>query len=88
MMTLVYSERFKKQHKNIAYDMKKKAARSIELFLQNPLHPSLRLHKLSGELSGYWSISLDRKNRIILQPLEDNTYLLISIGTHAIYERR
>ncbi len=88
MATIFYSERFKKQHKNIPYEMKKKAMRTIDLFLQNPLHPSLRLHKLSGALQGYWSLSIDRKYRIIVEPLQDNSYLLISIGTHAIYDHR
>lgn len=31
--------------------------RKIILFQNNPRHPSLRLHKLSGELDGIWSIS-------------------------------
>ena len=85
---VIYSERFKKQHRTLEYSVKKKAAKTVSLFLKNVLHPSLRLHKLSGPLEGLWSISIDQKYRIILEPMDDHTYLFVSIGTHAIYEKR
>ncbi len=64
--------------------IQRRAIRILELFLQNPFHPSLRLHKLSGKLAGRWSISITMKYRIIFR-IEQNDALLISIGTHSIY---
>ena len=84
---IIYSQRFKKQHAQLSDDVKIQAVKAVRLFQKNVLHPSLRLHKLSGKLRGLWSISLDRKNRIIIRPMENNTYLFISIGPHAIYEK-
>lgn len=66
--------------------IQKKAFKVEKLFRENPFHPSLRLHKLKGKLEGLWSISVDRKNRIIFKPLENGLILFISIGMHAIYE--
>ena len=85
---IIYSERFRKQHKNLPEDIKKKSVKTVRLFLENVLHPSLRLHKLSGPLEGLWSISIDKKYRITLRPLKNNMYLFISIGTHAIYGKK
>lgn len=44
------------------------------------------MHKLSGRMDGHWSISVDRRYRIIFMPIENGNMLFISIGTHAIYD--
>jgi mRNA-degrading endonuclease YafQ of YafQ-DinJ toxin-antitoxin module len=57
------------------------------LFLDDPFHPSLRLHKLSGKLKSHWSIFLDLRHRVIFRHGEKSgEVILISVGTHAIYE--
>lgn len=84
---IIYSERFKKQHAPLSDEIKKKAMKAVQLFTENVLHPSLRLHKLSGKLEGLWSISLDKNYRILLRPMKGNVYLFIAIGPHAIYEK-
>jgi mRNA-degrading endonuclease YafQ of YafQ-DinJ toxin-antitoxin module len=84
---IMYSQNFQKQHAKLSDDVKKKAAKAVGLFSESILHPSLRLHKLSGKLEGLWSLSIDRKHRIILRPMKGNTYLFLSIGRHSIYEK-
>lgn len=81
-----YNSDFQKQFQRLPLNFKKKAIKTEKLFRANPFHPSLRLHKLKGKLFGLWSISIDRKNRIIFKPLEDGIILLVSIGAHSIYE--
>lgn len=66
--------------------IKKKAVKAEELFRNNMFHPSLRLHKLHGGLRDFWSISVDKKYRIIFKYVEKDTVLWIGIGAHAIYE--
>ena len=82
-----YAPSFRKEHKKLPDEIKKKTLKAIRFFQENPLHPSLRLHKLSGPLDGLWSISLDRRYRIIFRSLPENAYYFISIGTHSIYEK-
>lgn len=84
---IIYTDRFKKQHRLLSDEIKRKSAKAVCLFLENVLHPSLRLHTLSEPLKGLWSISIDKKYRITLQPIKGNTYLFVSIGTHAIYDK-
>ena len=81
-----YDDDFKKQFLDLPEIVKKMACRKEALFRENPLHPSLRLHKLRGKLYGFWSISIDMKYRIVFEVLDDGAVLFVSIGTHAIYE--
>ena len=45
--------------------IQKKTVKQEQFFRDNPFHPSLRLHKLEGKLSGHWTLSIDRFYRII-----------------------
>lgn len=78
------SPKFRKQWIVLPTDLKKRAQRCIEKFRENPFHPSLRLHQLSGKLDGFWSISIDLQYRIIFEIISDTAFFH-SIGTHAIY---
>ena len=64
----------------------KKLANRIEkqilLFEENPKHPSLRVHKLSGNRENMWSISITMSIRMVYLLLEDDQALFIEIGTH------
>lgn len=58
----------------------KKIKKQLSLFQQNPHHPSLRTHKLTGDLKDSWSISVDRKHRLLYR--EGKTFLFFLFGTH------
>ncbi|TSC60737.1 MAG: hypothetical protein Greene041662_110 [Candidatus Peregrinibacteria bacterium Greene0416_62] len=79
--------KFDKNWDALSKESQTRALKTIELFRVNPLHPSLRLHRLHGHLKKYWSISVDLRIRIILR-FEGDTAHFFSIGTHAIYEKR
>lgn len=65
---------------------REKIDKSIEIFINNPLNPSLKTHKLSGDLDRYWSFSVDFHLRIIFQFLTEKTVYFLDIGTHEIYK--
>jgi addiction module RelE/StbE family toxin len=72
-------KKFLKIHQNI----KPKYRKTIQLLKQNPHHPSLRLHKLQGNLGEYFSISIDMEYRIILDFIViDKEIYLVDIGSH------
>lgn len=82
MYTLSFSVRFQKQLEKLVKSdpsLKSQTKKIVELMRANLKHPSLRLHKLSGE--DYWSISVNRSIRIIAMWRDDKFYLL-EIGTH------
>lgn len=62
--------------------------KQIALFEENPKHPSLRIHKLSGSINNLWSISISMSIRMVYILLDDNTALFVKIGTHEeVYSR-
>lgn len=64
----------------------KKLSRKIEkqlaLFEENPKHPSLRKHKLSGDLDNLWSISITLSIRMVYKLIDTETAYFTKIGTH------
>ena len=82
---VIYSGRFVRDLNSLPPPIQKRAAKTEQVFKENPFHPSLRLHKLKGKLAGQWSFSVTRSIRIIFKPQENGDMLFISIGSHAIY---
>ena len=48
---------------------------------ENINHPSLKLHRLKGNLKDFHAISIENNIRIILE-LKEDSILLINIGIH------
>ena len=73
------AKKFFKKHQ----DLKKRYFKTLDILQVNPFHPSLRLHKLQGNLKEYHSISLDLEYRIILDFIIVNEQIiLVDIGNH------
>ncbi len=83
---LVYSDNFvKKTQKLIKKNppLKNKIYKTFELLENNPFYPSLRLHKLKGNLKEYYSISIDMGYRIIIDfIIKEDQIILLDIGPH------
>lgn len=60
----------------------KKIHKQLQLLSLDPKHPSLRLHKLSGNLKNFWSISITKNVRMIYQLKNDDHAYFVDIGTH------
>ena len=82
IFTAAYNRRaakFLKKHPQLA-NLYKKTLQLLEL---NPLHPSLRLHKLSGKLEDLYSVSINMSYRITFEFLiQGNQILLVNVGDH------
>ena len=88
--TLVITKQYeKKQDKWLSRQrplLREKYYATLEMLALNPFYNSLRLHKLSGELSKLYSVSIDLKNRIIIDLIiENKKIILVNIGDHSIY---
>lgn len=83
MKKITLSPSFKKKLNRL----KKKNAKLFQkvkqqflLFEFNQQHPSLRLHKLKGDMRNVWSLSVTTNIRILF--VEDEKYYFFDIGTH------
>ena len=61
--------------------------KTLKQLEDNHFHPSLRTHKLTGELANIWSCSIDYQYRILFEFIKDtatgdNAILLLNIGSH------
>ncbi|MCK4553902.1 type II toxin-antitoxin system mRNA interferase toxin, RelE/StbE family [Candidatus Parcubacteria bacterium] len=81
-----YSKKFAKELKKLSGGITGLAIEKEKIFKENPLHPSLRLHELHGKFKGLWSISINKRHRIIFERMQDGVIVFISIGQHDIYK--
>jgi hypothetical protein len=56
------------------------------LFRENYRNPKLKTHKLSWNLSWYFSFSIDYSYRILFEFLENWDILFLNIWDHSIYK--
>jgi addiction module RelE/StbE family toxin len=89
-MKLFWSKRFIRdfnrlirQNPPIRFSVEK----TLQILAENYSEPSLRTHKLKGDLEGCWSCSIDYSNRIIFEFVNDpdNNELainLLTLGSH------
>jgi len=90
MFELIFSDsylkkeqKFFKKHKELLDRYKK----VLHILRVNPNHPSLRLHKLQGNLKEYYSISINMQYRVVINfIIEDGKIIFIDIGEHEVYK--
>jgi addiction module RelE/StbE family toxin len=73
------AEKFFKRHPEIITQYEK----TLKLLELNPAHPSLRLHKLHGNLSELYSVSINISYRICIDFIIDEDRIIpVDIGIH------
>ena len=64
-------------------ELKDRYKKILTIMMNNPHYPSLRLHKLKGNLKDYYSASITMKYRIKLDIIiKEKEIIFIDIGTH------
>lgn len=81
-----YTPKFAKQFRQLPQSIKNKAERKEQLLRTDPFSASLKTHKLRGELSDYWSCSIDCHYRIIFRLISNRRILLVTVGIHSVYQ--
>jgi len=71
-------KKWKKKHPDLIANFQD----ALTQFTENPFHPSLKTHILSGKLKEYWAISITYEYRLVFKFISENKALLIDIGTH------
>ena len=83
---LIYTDSYKKRVLKFSKyhpELKEQYRKALLLLEANPMHPSLRLHKLKGKLSKLHSISINASYRITLEfMITDKQIVLINVGNH------
>ncbi len=73
------SNRFKRKHPEII----KQYEKTLQILEINPFHPSLRLHRLKGELKDIHSVPINLQYRITLHfVIKDNLIIPVDVVSH------
>ncbi len=57
-----------------------------ELLKDKKNHTSLKVHKLHGKLSGYFSFSVNYKTRVVFMYESKTEIVLLMVGNHDMYQ--
>lgn len=86
MVKILYSKNFISQFEKLSNDTKNIIYKKIDIFKKNNKHTSLKTHKLHGDLSGFFSFSINYDLRIVFSYEENNEIHFHKIGSHDIYK--
>ncbi len=76
-----FKRAFKKRIKGNP-DLETRFWQKLEKFTEDPFEPSLKTHKLSGNLKDLWSFSVDYDERVLFYFTEDGKAVFVDIGSH------
>ncbi|MFB2922477.1 MULTISPECIES: type II toxin-antitoxin system YafQ family toxin [Aerosakkonema] len=90
MKNLVWSSAFIRAFKRLVRQnpqLRSAIEQTLQQLAEDPFNPSLRSHKLKGDLSDRWSCSIDYSNRILFKFVtnpdsNEEEILLLTLGSH------
>jgi addiction module RelE/StbE family toxin len=90
MKQISFSSSFRRAYKSLLKrrpELKEKVESVLRLLASAPFEPSLRTHKLKGQLAGSWSCTVEYDCRIVFDfvgspEADESEILLIDIGSH------
>lgn len=85
MIKLVWYKSFMRDFKKTSRrnpELKDKLQEALEIFVNDPYHPILGTHKLSGKLKGHHAFGLGYDLRVVFKFIDQEQVALISIGKH------
>ncbi len=83
MLKITYSDRFQKHYKKLSADEKSQFRRKLDIFVDNPLHPSLRTKRIKGT-DGLFEFSVNMDIRVIWFYEGESLVAFVDIGHHDI----
>ena len=84
-MKIIYLQKFERDYRKMSEKIKNIAEKREKIFRKNPFDRRLKTHKLHGELSEFWSFSINYRYRVIFDFVDESTVRFYTIGKHDIY---
>lgn len=86
MYQISFKSAFIKQIKDLDEGLCQEVLKRVELLKHKSNHRMLKVHKLHGGLSNYFSFSINYRIRAVFQFEFKNEIVLLAIGNHDIYK--
>ncbi len=84
-MIIRKEKRFQEEFIALPRKIQLRVVKQLDLFLQNPRHPSLRIRKMEGQ-KNIWEGHVTRGYCFTFK-ISGNIYVFRRIGTHSIYRK-
>ena len=89
-MQLVWSPRFSRELKRLIRrnpQLRSAIEQTLEKLSEDAFHPSLKTHKLKGDLADRWACSIDYSNRFVFRFVQnpdsgEEEIVLLTLGSH------
>ena len=85
-MTIHFKPSFVREFKKLPAEIQEEAFERIELFKAIENHKKLKVHKLKGRLSDFYSFSVTYSHRIVFSYESKTEVVFLAIGDHDIYK--
>jgi addiction module RelE/StbE family toxin len=82
-MKIFSSRQFEKSYTKLRAAEQEKFKERIKIFIADPFAPILRNHALVGKYQGCRSIAVGGDLRMVYRVMQNDTIVLLDIGTHA-----
>lgn len=82
-MDIEYKPKFQKQYAKLPNTMRLQFKERLQLLLDDPTHPQLKIHALKGKYAGYLSMNVSGDLRAIYNYDGDSIIIFFFIGTHS-----
>jgi addiction module RelE/StbE family toxin len=82
-MIIRYLPKFKKQYKKLPPKFQLQFDEKVQLFINDPTNPQLRVHPLKGAFAGYWSMNVNGDIRALYTMRDDELVIFALIGSHS-----
>ncbi len=87
LIEVLYKPSFVRQFNTLEPALQEEVYEILERFKHPEQHKSLRVHKLKGSLSGWYSFSINYRYRIVFmwETKNKKSATLLAIGDHGVY---
>jgi mRNA-degrading endonuclease YafQ of YafQ-DinJ toxin-antitoxin module len=85
-MEISYKPSFVRDFKKLPNELQEEVFDKIELFKDVKNHNKLKVHKLKGRLSEFYSFSVTYSHRIVFSFESKSDVLFFAIGDHDVYK--
>ena len=82
-MKIEFHKHFTKRYKKIPTGICRQFEERLFVFEENPFHPQLNNHPLTGDRKGQWSINVTSDWRAIYMFKNEDAIVFIDIDTHS-----
>ena len=82
-MVIRYAPKFKKQYQRLPAKFQLQFDEKVQLFIDDPTSPPLRVHPLKGKFAGYWSMNVNGDIRALYTKRQEELIIFALIGLHS-----